>query len=81
LIMKKKIKVFSTPFCPYCVTVKQFLREKGFEFEDINVLEDKAAAQEMIEKSGQTGVPVLDIDGEIVIGFDRNKIIELLDII
>ena len=65
MIMKKKIKVLN--FILFCIQEE--------------VLEDKAAAQEMIEKSGQTGVPVLDIDGEIVIGFDRNKIIELLDII
>ncbi|MBI4709440.1 MAG: glutathione S-transferase N-terminal domain-containing protein [Candidatus Portnoybacteria bacterium] len=74
------IKVYSTPTCPYCVTLKNFLKEKGFEFEDIDVSFDQKAAQEMIDKSGQMGVPVSDIDGQIVIGFDREKICQLLKI-
>ena len=74
------IKVFSTPACPFCVTLKTFLTDHDIEFENINVAEDKEAAKEMIEKSGQMGVPVLDIDGEIVVGFDKKRIIELLKI-
>ena len=74
------IKVFSTPACPYCVTLKRFLQENGFEFEDIDVSQDEKAQQEMIAKSGQLGVPVVEIDGEIVVGFDRDKILELLNI-
>lgn len=74
------IKVYSTPTCPYCVTLKNFLKEKGFEFEDIDVAANQEAAKEMIEKSGQMGVPVSDINDEIVIGFDKEKIIKLLDI-
>lgn len=74
------IKVYSTPTCPYCVTLKNFLKESGFEFEDIDVAANPEAAKEMIEKSGQMGVPVSDINGEIVIGFDREKIIKLLNI-
>jgi len=74
------IKVFSTPTCSFCVTLKSFLTDHNVEFEDINVAEDKEAAKEMIEKSGQMGVPVLDIDGEIVVGFDKKKIVELLKI-
>ena len=74
------IKVYSTPTCPYCVTLKNFLKEKNFEFEDIDVSANPGAAQEMIQKSGQMGVPVVDIDGQIVVGFDREKIINLLDI-
>jgi len=75
-----KVKVFSTPACPYCVTLKEFLKERNIEFEDIDVSQDKKASDEMIEKSGQMGVPVVEIDGEIVIGFDKEKISKLLNI-
>ena len=74
------IKVYSTPTCPYCVTLKNFLKEKGFEFEDIDVSQSQELLNEMVEKSGQMGVPVIDINGEIIIGFDREKIVKLLDI-
>ncbi|MFH1460890.1 MAG: glutaredoxin domain-containing protein, partial [Patescibacteria group bacterium] len=66
--------------CPYCVTLKAYLDEKGFKYEDIDVAENKEAAQEMIDKSGQMGVPVSDIGGEIIIGFDKEKINQLLNI-
>lgn len=74
------IKVYSTPTCPYCVQVKEFLKEKNQEFEEIDVAADPKAAQEMIDKSGQMGVPVVDIDGEIIIGFNKPKMMELLGI-
>ena len=74
------IKVFSTPSCPYCVTLKEFLKEHEVDFEDINVAEDVEARKEMIEKSGQMGVPVVEIDGQIIVGFDRERISELLDL-
>ena len=74
----KTVKVYSTSTCPYCVTVKEYLNEKGVEFEGIDVSSDQAAAQEMIEKSGQMGVPVIDIEGEIIVGFDKSKIDEAL---
>ena len=75
-----KIKVFSTPTCPYCVTLKEFLKDKGFGFEDIDVSQDQKLLDEMVEKSGQMGVPVVEIDGQIIIGFDKEKINELLNI-
>lgn len=75
-----KIKVYSTVTCPYCFALKEFLKEKGFQFEDIDVGQDEKAAHEMIEKSGQMGVPVIDIDGKIVVGFDKEKISQLLNI-
>jgi glutaredoxin-like YruB-family protein len=75
-----KIKIYSTPTCPYCLTLKDFLRGKGIKFEDIDVSRDKAAQEEMIKKSNQMGVPVLDIDGEIIVGFDKEKITKLLNI-
>ena len=74
------VKFYSTSTCPYCVQLKEFLKENNIEFEDIDVAADQKAAQEMIDKSGQMGVPVADIDGEIIIGFNKPKIIELLKI-
>ncbi|MEM2915985.1 MAG: glutaredoxin domain-containing protein [Candidatus Woesearchaeota archaeon] len=72
---KHKVKVYSTPTCPYCHMVKDYLKEHGVEFEDVNVAEDKDAANEMVEKSGQMGVPVIILDDKIVIvGFDREKL-------
>ncbi len=73
-----KIKVYSTEFCPYCVALKSFLKENKIDFEALDVTEDLKAQDEMIDKSGQMGVPVVDIDGEIVIGFDRERIKQLL---
>ena len=58
--------------------VKEFLKEKKVEFEDIDVNSDREKAQEMVEKSGQMGVPVIDIDGEMIVGFDKPKIEETL---
>jgi glutaredoxin-like YruB-family protein len=76
-----KIRVFTTPVCPYCVTLKRFLDEKGIQYQEINVLEDKAAQDEMISKTDQVTVPVMDIDGEFIVGFDRKKIVEKLGIV
>lgn len=75
-----KVIVYSTPTCPYCVTLKDYLKEKNLEFEDVDISQDPARADEMIKKSGQMGVPVVDIDGEIVIGFDKEKINKSLNI-
>ncbi len=75
-----KVRVFSTPSCPYCVTLKKFLKGKNIEFEDINVAEDIQAQEEMIKKSKQMGVPVIEIDKKIIIGFDKEKICKLLNI-
>lgn len=75
-----KVKVYSTDTCPWCMRAKDFLKENKIEFEDINVAQDQEAAQHMIEKSGQMGVPVIEVDGEMVIGFDVNKLKELLKI-
>jgi glutaredoxin-like YruB-family protein len=75
-----KVRVFSTPICPYCFALKRFLEEKGIEVESIDVSSDLKAQEEMIEKTKQTTVPVTDIDGEFIVGFDRKKICELLKI-
>jgi len=75
-----KVKVYSTPTCVYCYTLKMFLKEHNIEFEEIDVSKDKKAQEEMIKKSGQMGVPVIEIDGEIVVGFDKKRISQLLNI-
>jgi len=69
-----KVKVYSTATCPWCHKVKEFLDEKKVKYEDIDVGADKKAAEEMVEKSGQMGVPVTDINGTIIVGFDKEAI-------
>ncbi len=78
--MEKKVTVYSTPTCPFCIRVKQFLKENNIRFEDIDVSADSEKADEMIKKSGQMGVPVIEIEGDIVVGFDKDKIKESLGI-
>ncbi len=72
------VKVYSTQTCPWCKKAKDFFKEKNVEFEDIDVSQNHEAAKEMVEKSGQMGVPVIDIDGEIIVGFDQAKIEKLI---
>ncbi|MFB6181870.1 MAG: glutaredoxin family protein [Candidatus Magasanikbacteria bacterium] len=73
------VTVYSTPSCPYCKKVKSFLDENDVDYEDYDVSQDQEKQQEMIDKSDQMGVPVVDIDGEIIVGFDKNKIEEALE--
>ncbi|MEK7482338.1 MAG: glutaredoxin domain-containing protein [Patescibacteria group bacterium] len=75
-----KVRVFSTPFCPYCVTLKEFLKANKIEFDEFDVAQDEKARDDMIAKSKQMGVPVVEIDDQMIIGFDRQKISELLNI-
>ena len=74
------VKVYSTPTCPYCEMAKAFLKENSIKFEEINVAGNQKAAIEMIEKSGQSGVPVIDIDGRIIIGFNKPALKKALNI-
>jgi len=74
------VRVFSTPICPYCLTLKNFLKENNIKFEDINIAQDDKARDEMIKKSNQMEVPVVEIDGEIVVGFNKKIIKNLLKI-
>jgi len=76
--MSHNIIVYSTPTCPYCHMAKDYLASKNIPFIDKNVAIDTAAGEEMVEKTGQMGVPVIEIDGKIIIGFDRVTIDELL---
>lgn len=73
-----KVKVYSTPTCPWCITAKKFLASKNIPYEDIDVSKDRDAALEMVQKSGQRGVPVLDIEGNIIVGFNQTEIERLL---
>jgi len=74
-----KIKVYSTKTCHYCKLLKEWLKEKKIEFEEVDVGRDMKSAQEMVDKSGQMGVPVTDIDGEIIVGFNREAIMEIIN--
>ncbi len=73
-----EIKIYSTPSCPYCHLAKEYFESKGLEYEDIDVFKDVQKRQEMITETGQMGVPVIKINGQIVIGFNKSKINELL---
>ena len=75
-----KVIVYSTPICPYCIKAKQFLKQNNVKFEDIDVSMNPVKGQEMMQKSGQTGVPVIDVDGKIVIGYDVARLRSLLNI-
>jgi len=74
----EKVKVYSTPTCPWCIKAKEFLEENKVEFENIDVSSDQKASEEMVERSGQMGVPVIDIGGTIIVGFDQEKIKQTL---
>lgn len=73
-----KIKVYSTPTCPWCTVTKNYLASKNIAYEDVDVSRDRQAAMEMIQKSGQRGVPVIDINGNIIVGFDQKTIDRLI---
>lgn len=68
------VVIYTTSVCPYCHMAKDFFKKSKVAFKEINVEKDQKAAKEMIEKSGQMGVPVIDIDGKIIVGFDKKAI-------
>ena len=76
--MAKKVIVYSTSTCPWCIRAKQFLDDNNIPFENYDVSADQGKAEEMVQKTGQMGVPVLDIEGEIITGFDKDKIKQAL---
>ena len=79
--MKKKVKVYTTPTCPHCLMLKEFLKEKGIEFEEIDLsLEEnqKKFFEEVFPKSQSLGVPQIEIDGKIIVGFDKEEILKAL---
>jgi glutaredoxin 3 len=76
LVPMANIIIYSTPMCGYCKMAKEYLASKGIPFVEVDVSMDQAKQQEMIKKSGQYGVPVIDVDGKVIIGFDKNKLNE-----
>ena len=75
-----RVIVFSTPTCSYCNMAKQYFRQHRIRFKDVDVSRDQAAARDLIRRSGQMGVPVIDIGGRVIVGFDKPKINQMLDI-
>jgi len=73
-----KIKVYSTPTCPYCKLVKEYLDGQKISYTDVNVADDSAAANEMVKISGQMGVPVVDIDGDVIVGWNKDALEEAI---
>ena len=78
--MAQEVKVYSTPTCPWCKRTKQFLDDNKISYQNLDVASDKAARDEMITKSGQMGVPVIDIGGEITVGFDEKWLRQKLNL-
>lgn len=74
----KNVTIYTTPTCGYCHMAKEFFKEHGVTYKEINVASDMEAQQDMIKKSGQMGVPVIDIDGTIVVGYSPDKLSALL---
>ncbi len=76
----QKINIYSTPSCSYCKLAKDFMSEKGIKFEEFNVATDLARRQEMFDKSGQMGVPVITVGEEVIVGYDRDYLAEKLGV-
>ncbi len=72
------VKMYTTPTCPYCKLTKDYLKEKNIEFQEIDVASNASAANEMVKLSGQMGVPVIDIDGQIIVGWNKGALEEAL---
>lgn len=78
--MDKKVTIYSTPTCHFCQMTKEFLKEKGIGYTEHNVAADLEKRQEMVQKSGQMGVPVIFIGDELIVGFDKERIASLLGV-
>ncbi len=78
--MANNVIVYSTPTCPYCMRLKEFLKQNSVSFDDVDVSSDTVRAEEMVKKSQQMGVPVTDIDGDIVVGFDKDALKQKLGV-
>ena len=74
------VKIYTTPTCAFCHAAKEFFREKNVEFKELDVASDEKARDEMIKKTGQLGVPVIEVNGKFIVGFHRSKLAELLGI-
>ncbi len=80
MAQKQDVKIFTTPTCPWCMRTKEFFKSNNIKYKEINVVEDQKAAEEMVKKSGQRGVPVIDINGQIIVGFDEPALKKALHI-
>ncbi|KKT40815.1 NrdH-redoxin [Candidatus Giovannonibacteria bacterium RIFCSPHIGHO2_02_43_13] len=78
--MVKKVTIYSTPWCVYCKMAKKYFNDNKVAFVEHDVAQDEQARDEMIKKTGQMGVPVIEIDGQIVIGFDQQELKKLLGV-
>jgi glutaredoxin-like YruB-family protein len=76
----KQVTVYTTPTCTWCTTIKTYLDQKQIRYREINVASDTSAAEAMVRKSGQQGVPQTEINGQMIVGFDKNRINQLLEI-
>ena len=72
------VSVYSTPTCTYCTQIKQYFRDRQVKFVDYDVSRDQRKGEEMVHKSNQTGVPVVDFNGTIIVGFDRSRLDRLI---
>lgn len=77
---QKKVSIYSTPTCVYCNMAKDFFAENGIKYENFNVAEDAVKRKEMMEKTGQLGVPVIVVGDDLLVGFDEDRLKELLKI-
>ncbi len=75
-----EVIIYSAPWCVWCNKTKEFLKQHKIEYKDVNIEEDKRAAEEMITKSGQMSIPVIEVDGKIIVGFDKEALRKALDI-
>lgn len=74
------VKIYTTPACVYCKMAKNFFQQNNVQYQELDVASDIAAREEMIQKTGQFGVPVIDIDGKLIIGFDQGQLRQLLGV-
>ncbi len=77
---QKRVTIYTTPSCSWCTTLKNYLKQQNIRFTDIDVSKNQQAAEEMVRKSGQQGVPQTDIEGQIIVGFDKTRINSILGI-
>lgn len=78
--MDKTVTIYTTPTCHFCQMSKEFFKANGVQYSEVDVAADATKRQEMIDKSGQMGVPVIEIGNELIVGFDRKRLVELLGI-
>ena len=74
------VKIYSTLACPYCFVLKEFFKKYNVEFEEIDLSKDEKIREEIIKKTGYMSTPIIEIDGQFVLGFDKKKIVQLLNI-